>query len=413
MQVITFRKKLLQVKIGLTASKSISNRLIIIRQILSDMGVNSNFIINNLSDAEDTQILLNAINKNDETINIKNAGTCLRFLTAYFAACSKKKINLLCDERMKMRPLQPLTDALIKLGADITFTEQYGFAPLVVNGKQLNGGTLEINAEQSSQFASALMLIAPLLNQPLELVITGKIASAPYIVLTAKLLNQIGITVNVTNNRIVVNHTIKQGIQSYRVESDWSSAAFWYLAAGLSNTSNITLEDLSPNAIQGDAILHSLANNFGINSVYINNNIHLSNNTKIITPVNIDLLYYPDLAPALICLAAAKNIKHTFTGLDTLNFKESKRLDALINELKKTGAELIFADNKLLITKGITEKKENIVLNTYNDHRIAMAFSMLALVLPNIILDNLYVTEKSYPKFSEHLIMAGFTIQNV
>jgi len=326
---------------------------------------------------------------------------------------AKKKINLLCDERMKMRPLQPLTDALIKLGADITFTEQYGFAPLVVNGKQLNGGTLEINAEQSSQFASALMLIAPLLNQPLELVITGKIASAPYIVLTAKLLNQIGITVNVTNNRIVVNHTIKQGIQSYRVESDWRSAAFWYLAAGLSNTSNITLEDLSPNAIQGDAILHSLANNFGINSVYINNNIHLSNNTKIITPVNIDLLYYPDLAPALICLAAAKNIKHTFTGLDTLNFKESKRLDALINELKKTGAELIFADNKLLITKGITEKKENIVLNTYNDHRIAMAFSMLALVLPNIILDNLYVTEKSYPKFSEHLIMAGFTIQNV
>jgi 3-phosphoshikimate 1-carboxyvinyltransferase len=412
MQQVKFNNDFINATIHLPASKSICNRVIILNSVLKQ--INHHFIpnIKNLADADDTTLITKGVSTlNNQTFNVKNAGTVLRFLTAYFAATPNHTVTLLCDDRMKERPLKPLTDALIQMGADIHFPEKQGFAPITIRGKKLNGGYISINVDKSSQFASALMLITPLLTKPLTLYLGSNIASLNYIKLTANILNQFGIETSINLPVINISNICKNILSTYTCESDWSSAAFWYLAAALCKNANIFLPGLNPQSLQGDAYLHSIAYLFGVKSVFKNNGIYLTNTAINIQPQTINLFSYPDLAPALICAAAALNLPYTFTGLSTLNYKESNRLDAIVNELQKLGAIFVVTTNSLTINNGISKyNNNNVVLNTYKDHRLAMAFALLAISLNTVQLNNLYVTEKSYPNFVAHLQNVGFTI---
>lgn len=412
MQQVSFNKTSIQSSIDLPASKSICNRAIVIQHVLKHINHGIIPTIKNLADADDTTLILQGISTaNNQTFHVKNAGTVLRFLTAYFAATPNYTVTLTCDERMKERPLKPLTDALIELGANITFLEKDGFAPITIHGKKLNGGNIAINTEKSSQFTSALMLIAPLLNQPLTLQVGSNIASVDYIKLTAHMLNQMGIKTTVNFPTIAVSNICHNTLNNYTCEADWSSAAFWYQAVATCNHASIFLNGLNPQSLQGDAYLHEVAELFGVKSTYANNGILLTNTSVEATNRTINLLSNPDLAPALICAATAKNLPYTFTGLNTLNYKESNRLDALVNELSKLGASFITSSNSLSIVNGFNfNNSNNITLNTYNDHRLAMAFALLAIPLKCIQLNNLYVTEKSYPNFVNHIRKCGMEI---
>lgn len=412
MQQVSFNNDFINATIHLPASKSICNRAVVLNHILKQTNHHCIPTIKNLADADDTTLITRGIaTLNNQIFNVKNAGTVLRFLTAYFAATPNHTVTLLCDNRMKERPLKPLTDALIELGADISFLEKDGFAPLTIRGKKLNGGKLSINVDKSSQFASALMLITPLLKTPLTLHLGSNIASADYIKLTANLLNQFGIKTYINFPIINISNICKNTQSSYTCEPDWSSAAFWYLAVATCKNANVFLPGLNPQSLQGDAYLHNIAHLFGVKSEYKNSGIQLTHKAINIQPQTINLLSYPDLAPALICAATALHLPYTFTGLSTLNYKESNRLDAIVNELQKLNATFVATTNSLTISNGIINKtNNNIILNTYNDHRLAMAFAMLAIPLKNIQLNNLFVTEKSYPNFVTHIQQCGFKI---
>ena len=327
---ISAPQKPIRVTINLPASKSLSNRALIIRALSG-----RDFEIENLSAAEDTKILLNAIQSTDKTIDVGAAGTAMRFLTAYFAVCEAEKI-LTGTERMKKRPIAPLVDALKILGADIEYLENTGFPPIKIKGKRLTKNEVEVDGTISSQFLSALLMIAPILENGVKIKIKGNLVSKPYAEMTVALMKHFGVSVSWRENTIEIPNQ-KYVQQSYKVEPDWSAAAFWYSVVALSKDAEITLNGLQKNSQQGDSVLPELMKQFGVETEFLNSGIKLRQSSIVNrqSSIKIDFPNFPDLAQSLTVIAAALDLKIQFSGIENLKIKETDRIVALQTELKK------------------------------------------------------------------------------
>jgi 3-phosphoshikimate 1-carboxyvinyltransferase len=384
----------------LPASKSISNRVLIINALSGGRSE-----LHNLSDANDTQLMLKLINSPDRDIDVEDAGTTMRFLTAYFAITDQKKI-ITGTHRMKERPIGILVDALRLLGANIEYAGNEGFPPLRINGfKDQKTNKISIRGDVSSQFISALMMVAPLLPKGLRLDLQGKIGSRPYIEMTRSLMNHFGVQSQFTDNIIEVSS------QSYKpsaftVESDWSGASYWFAFAALADEANIMLPRLLSDSLQGDRAIADIMNSLGVNADFLNGEVRLTKKQHV-QKIEWDFTHCPDLAQTVAVVCAAKGIHGSFTGLESLRIKETDRIHALQNELRKVGADLI-AESKtswhLLPSPGLPAFAS---FETYKDHRMAMAFAPLAAQM-NIEIENPAVVKKSYPTFWDDVQSFGF-----
>ena len=410
MNLISLSKKdnSLHGEIQLNASKSISNRLLIIKALSSKP-----FEILNLSSAVDTvclEGLLNDFNEENTTFDTGAAGTTFRFLTAFFAFQKGKQI-LTGSERMKQRPIGILVDALTTLGANINYLEKEGFPPLEI-GEAFPNEIVELTipANISSQFISALLLIAPIRPKGLKLILEGEIVSLPYLKMTLNLMNEFGIDFCFKNNIIEVanqNYVAK----NYEVESDWSAASYYYAMAALSKDCNISLLGLKENSIQGDSCIQDIMYPLGVTSTFENGKLKLTNNhNEKLDFFKYDFTSCPDLAQTVSVTLACLGISSSLTGLSTLRIKETDRIEALKNELKKVSVKLV-SETDSFLQEGKVENKtgSSITFATYEDHRMAMAFACIAILI-NIQIAEPEVVKKSYPQFWEDLKHLGFQI---
>ena len=397
----------------LTTSKSISNRLLIIKALCKE-----NIEIENLAEANDTVVLQNLLQKINLfdgngicQLDVQDAGTTARFLTA-FLSIQKGKFLLNGSERMKQRPIGILVEALSLLNAQIEYVEQEGFLPLLINGTEINSNFVEINGNVSSQYISALLLIAPVLQNGLTLSLKNKVLSKPYILMTLNLMKKFGIDYLWEENRISIK---KNEYQSGKicVEADWSSASYWYGMAVMFDQVEITLNGLSKNSLQGDSALDEIYSQFGIATYYENHSIKIVKNKPINIPYfEYDFIHCPDIAQTVAVTCALLQIKSTFRGIDNLSIKETDRVQALQAELAKIGAIVNRVDStcfELSEFKPISQ--QNITIETYKDHRMAMAFAPLAVKFKTITILDSEVIKKSYPKFWTDLVMMGFEIK--
>ena len=393
--------------IQITGSKSESNRLLLLQALYPHIK------INNVSNSDDSELMQKALASNEELIDIHHAGTAMRFLTAYFSTQDGRETILTGSKRMKERPIKILVDALRALGADISYMENDGFPPIKIKGKTLIKSQVELDAGVSSQYISALLLIASKLENGLVLNLKGKITSVPYINMTLSLLNEIGIETSFVKNEITVKPQTTQGnAQSLTVESDWSSASYFYSIIALSTVgSKITLSAYKKDSLQGDAALADIYKNFGVDTTFENNAITLqkANTVAVTSKINLDLSNTPDIAQTISVTAFGLGLECYMTGLHTLKIKETDRLVALKVELEKLGAEIIITDASLKVIASNTINKD-VSISTYNDHRMAMAFAPLALNT-SILIENADVVSKSYPQFWEDLKAIGFNLK--
>ncbi len=380
-----------KVKITISGSKSESNRMLILQKIFP------NIVLKNLSDSDDTRHLLKALTSQNGTIDIGHAGTAMRFLTAYFSVKENSDIILTGSERMQNRPVKILVDALKELGADITYLKNDGFPPLRIKGKELTNNKVKIKGNVSSQYISALLLVAGGLPKGLELELLGKITSVPYIKMTLALLNQIGIETQWEDNIIKIAKKEKIEDAVLTVESDWSSASYFYSLIAQSDNKTIQLSSYKKNSLQGDSSLVEIYKHFGVETKFEKNTIILHKLPKEIKHLNLNLANSPDLAQTVAVSCFGLGISCDLTGLHTLKIKETDRLVALKNELQKLGAEIEITDKSLHL-KASHQIKKNISIKTYDDHRMAMAFAPLSLKVP-IKIENAEVVSKSYPDF--------------
>ncbi|MBI2720991.1 MAG: 3-phosphoshikimate 1-carboxyvinyltransferase [Bacteroidetes bacterium] len=405
----------ISVTINLPGSKSISNRLLILNEALK-----LSLVLKNISPAKDTQDLVFALNNLNGTIDVGHAGTDMRFLTALLSVKKGERI-ITGSDRMKQRPIKDLVDALTFLGAEISYLEKPGYPPLKINGKDLIGDTLQIESGVSSQFISALLLIAPSLDKGLQLTLKGKTVSLSYILMTIDVLKQFGVEVAVEKENISVKK-FKQKIseipQTVFVEPDWSSASYWFSIVSLSKTASVILPHLQLNSSQGDSALVDLYKNFGVKSEMKNGNLHLSKNGELCTFFKFDFTNCPDIAQTVAVTCLGLNIDCELTGLSTLKHKETDRLSALKNEIEKFDATVTITDNSLTLqninkesSDSNTRKTNQITIQTYHDHRMAMSFAPLALLYDNINIEDPDVVKKSYPSFWADLASIG--IRNI
>lgn len=389
--------------IEISGSKSISNRLLILHQLFD------NIEIKNLSSSQDTQLLEKALNSDSETIDIHHAGTAMRFLTSYFSIQDGKTVVLTGSERMKQRPIKSLVDALRILGAEISYLEKEGFPPLKIVGKKLEKNSVTISANISSQFISSLMLIGSKLENGLEIILDGKVTSKPYLEMTLKILRTVGITNHWEGNTIKIdpyNHTEKhlQNIP-FIVESDWSSASYFYSLAAISRET-INLKSFKPYSLQGDSVLREIYwKYFGVNTISEGAEAKISllpeHYFNFPEKIILNMNDCPDIAQTLCVTATAMKIPFEITGLETLKVKETDRLLALKNELFKIGCISEITDDSIISVK-FFEPNESISIATYNDHRMAMSFAPYCLI-KEINIENEEVVEKSYPDFWKNL----------
>lgn len=385
--------------IEISGSKSISNRLLILHQLFE------NFSIENLSNSQDTQLLAAALQSTSEVIDIHHAGTAMRFLTSYYAIQEGKTVILTGSDRMKQRPIKFLVEALRDLGAEITYLENEGFPPLKITGKKLAKRSVTIPANISSQFISSLMLIGGKLDNGLEINLAGKITSKPYLEMTLKILRTLDIAYEWEENTINIFPTTKflkntQNIP-FVVESDWSSASYFYSLAAISRET-VNLKSFKPYSLQGDSVLKEIYwQYFGVNTISEGAESRISllpdNFFNFPDKINLDMNDCPDIAQTLCVTATALKIPFEITGLSTLKVKETDRLLALRNELFKIGCISEITEDSISSLK-FFEPNENISIQTYNDHRMAMSFAPFCLVKKLNIEDDA-VVEKSYPDF--------------
>lgn len=378
--------------IKITGSKSESNRLLILQQFYQ------NLQIKNLGNSDDAQLMQQALSSSEKTIDIHHAGTAMRFLTAYFSLKQGRETILTGSKRMKERPIKILVEALKTLGADIEYLENEGFPPIKIIGKKLSKSSVVINGNVSSQYISALLLIASSLENGLQIVFEGKVTSIPYIKMTLGLLTQLGIENGWNENTITVKpiKTIKDTVVT--VESDWSSASYYYSLVALSTDAAITLKSYKKNSLQGDAVLAKIYQKLGVETIFSTNTITLKKNGKSIPKhITLDLKNAPDIAQTIAVTCLGLNISCGLTGLHTLKIKETDRLVALKTELEKLGAKVRITENSLHL-KPIAVIKKEVLINTYNDHRMAMAFAPLRLKT-TLTIKNADVVSKSYPDF--------------
>lgn len=408
MSLIKFKNDIIQTEITLPASKSIYNRLLILKNLY-----NLNLTITNPSDSDDSLLLEKLIISEKKNINCRNAGTVMRFLTAYYAAQGKSKL-LTGSKRMQLRPIGELVRTLNKLGAKINFKIQEGFPPIITGNNHLASKDVSINANESSQYLSALIMIGAYLQNGLTINIEGKTMSRPYVDMTLKLMKKTGFKVNNNENKIEIFrfNNKKNDEIIIHTEADWSAAAFWFEIVLLSKNLKIYLKNLEHESVQGDAVIAVWAKEFGIIVEKANNGLLLHKSEKIIENNTIwDFKNYPDLAPALIVMLAASKVKATITGIETLKLKESDRSNALKIELKKCNVDFSENGEFWILDASKFNVKKGAFFKHYNDHRIAMALAPLA-ILNNIRLSTGNVCNKSYPYFWQDLKKAGFEIIN-
>lgn len=388
----------------ITGSKSESNRCLLLKALFDDL------TIENLSNSDDTELMKNALSSDHSLIDIHHAGTAMRFLTAYFATQNGRKIILTGSSRMKERPIRILVDALRNLGAKIEYSENEGFPPLKIQGQEFLKSEVFLKANVSSQYISALLLIAPSLKNGLNLHLDGKITSIPYIEMTLALLNEVGIRTSFESDKIKVfpyeGHNSKRII----VESDWSSASYFYSIVSLSSVgTKINISSYKENSLQGDAILSEIYNNLGVSSKFNNSVLTIEKvSDDLPKSLDLDLSNTPDIAQTIAVSCLGLQINCNLTGLHTLKIKETDRLLALKNEIKKLGTSIEISNNSLEINSPKPLLK-NVEIKTYNDHRMAMSFAPLML-RTDIFINDANVVSKSYPNFWNDLKKLGLKL---
>jgi 3-phosphoshikimate 1-carboxyvinyltransferase len=396
------KKLSLKGEIQIGGSKSESNRLLILQAL-----ANEKFRIENLSNSKDTSEMLKALDSDSDTINIGLAGTAMRFLTAYLSVQVGKEVTLTGANRMKKRPIGELVEALKTLGADITYKENEGYPPLLIKGKKLKGGEIELNSGISSQFISALMMIAPTMKNGLKINLKGKIVSLPYINMTIQLLQKVGIDATLNKKTITVKNGEIFSNTPIAIESDWSSASYHYSLVATAEDADIILGTYRRESYQGDSALAHIYKSMGVETLYLQDKIRLQKLPIFEKPelLEFDLNEQPDIAQTIAITCLNMGIACKLTGLETLRIKETDRLLALKTEIEKLGGKVNITDStlELMIVKDITPEVE---IATYDDHRMAMAFAPIALKETIFIADS-NVVEKSYPNFWEHLNKLG------
>ena len=395
-----------QNSIQITGSKSESNRLLLLKALYPEI------TISNISNSDDAQVMQKALTSESAVKDIHHAGTAMRFLTAYYAIQNHTQVELTGSSRMQERPIKILVDALNSLGAQIEYKNKTGFPPIIINGTQLTKDKVELQANVSSQYISALLLIAPKLKNGLELTLNGKITSTPYIKMTLSLLDQIGVETSFKNNIIHVQPLKCAFEKNLVVESDWSSASYFYSTVALSKKgTDIVLSSYKENSLQGDSVLQQIYKQFGVNTYFNSNSLTLkkTSETPTISFINIDLSDAPDIAQTIAVTCLGLKIPCNIKGLHTLKIKETDRLVALKTEIEKFGTPVQITENSLSISSFDTLSR-NVSIDTYNDHRMAMAFAPLALKVA-LTINEAEVVSKSYPDFWEHLQDLGFEIK--
>jgi 3-phosphoshikimate 1-carboxyvinyltransferase len=410
-------------EVHLTGSKSECNRALVIEALSNDK-----VRVENISDAADAVTLSKVLGLTLQTVgyepqpithqlehkivNIGPAGTAMRFLTAYYTL-QDEEVVLTGSERMKQRPIGILVDALRKLGAEISYEENEGFPPIRIKGNiKQQTNVISIKGNISSQYITALLLIAAKLPQGLELYIEGDLTSRPYVEMTLAMLQQAGIQHQWNGNVIsIANQEFKETVLA--VEPDWSAASYWYAIAALADQADLFLHGLTQYSLQGDSVITEIMANFGITSQFRDGGVHLVKESKPISRKIFDLKECPDLAQTIIVVCAALNHEATFTGLETLKIKETDRILALPNELGKMGVKLIEKGQTYKLDCSGRFIPERMFIHTYDDHRMAMAFAPLALVIPQLEIEDSLVVEKSYPAFWTDLEKAGFEIKDI
>lgn len=389
--------------IQLPASKSISNRALIINALAQGITPPCN-----LSDCDDTLVMIKALAENNETIDIMAAGTAMRFLTAYLSTVQGTHI-LTGTERMQQRPIQILVNALRELGAQIEYAGKEGFPPLRIHGTELKGNELTLKGNVSSQYISALLMIGPVLKNGLRLHLTGEIISLPYINLTLQLMKEFGAKAAWTSENSIEVTPKPYTPVSFMVESDWSAASYWYQIAALSEQAEIELIGLFRNSYQGDSRGAEVFSRLGITTEFTHEGVLLKKSNRLVEQLNEDFVDIPDLAQTFAVTCCLLDIPFRFTGLQSLKIKETDRIFALKTELRKLGYLLQDAQDSILIWDGERCQPEaQPVIQTYEDHRMAMAFAPAALRFPEMRIAEPQVVSKSYPAYWEHLQQAGF-----
>jgi 3-phosphoshikimate 1-carboxyvinyltransferase len=395
----------LSVSVRLPSSKSISNRILILNALSR-----SAYGIRNVADCDDTEVLAKALNGDACDFDVKAAGTAMRFLTAFLSRTAGVW-TLTGTERMKNRPVHILADALNALGARIEYLEKEGYPPLRICGRALRGGEISLAGDVSSQYISALLMIAPLMEKGLTLHLEGTVISRPYIRLTLQLMEQFGVKASWQGQTIEVMP--QEYIPTpFTVEADWSAASYWYEIAALSKGAEIELKGLCKHSLQGDAAVAGLFTRLGVETVFTDSGVLLRHTENACKRLEHDFVNEPDLAQTFAVTCISLSIPFRFTGLQSLKIKETDRIEALKTELRKLGYLLTATGNSILEWNGERCKPEpHPVIATYEDHRMAMAFAPFALVHPEgIALANPEVVAKSYPRYWEDLKAAGFDI---
>ncbi len=404
--VISGPVKPIQETICIPSSKSISNRMLIIRALSKQF-----LELKNLSDSDDTYVLKNALEKNEAVKDVGHAGTAMRFLTAYLAAIPGE-FFLTGSPRMKQRPIGSLVTALRQLGAQIAYSENEGCPPLQIGGGVLKGGSIEIEAGISSQFISALMMIGPVLEGGLKLTLKGEVVSASYIEMTLSLMKQNGIDASFDGKQIIVPKQAYK-LKGLSIESDWSGASYWYQIAALLPGSSIKLPYLRPQSLQGDAVLVDIFETLGVKSQFRKDGVFL-NSQSIIKPESFeyDFTGCPDLVQTCAVTFCSMGIPFRFSGTRTLRVKETDRIAALESELKKFGFLLSSEESGSWIgwDGSQCEPLSDPLVQTFHDHRMAMAFAPLAIGYGQIAIEDPGVVTKSYPAYWDDLLKAGFKV---
>lgn len=396
-----------QLSITVTGSKSESNRLLLLQALYPTIK------IKNISNSDDSRVMQLALTTSEPIVDIHHAGTAMRFLTAYFAVQEGREVILTGSQRMKERPIQILVEALNQLGADIQYLETMGCPPLRIVGKKLTRDKVTLRANVSSQYISALLLIAPKLKNGLELTLKGTITSVPYIKMTLDLLHQIGVRTHFEGQTIRVKPLIQNPEpRTFTVESDWSSASYFYSIVALSEVgTEITLSSYKQNSLQGDSVLAEIYKAFGVETTFNRNKISIKK-SSIVNPqslIDIDLSNAPDIAQTIAVTCLGLGIECRLAGLHTLKIKETDRLVALKTEIEKFGAKVEITNQSLHLSP-LSKLRGNPSIATYNDHRMAMAFAPLALKT-DLRIEDANVVAKSYPNFWEDLKSIGFQMK--
>lgn len=399
--------KHLQADITITGSKSESNRSLLLAALYP------NITIENLSNSDDAEVMEKGLKITEGTVDIHHAGTAMRFLTGYFASQEGKEVLLTGSKRMTERPVEILVNALKTLGADISYVQDEGYPPLKIKGKKIIKVKVSLPADVSSQYISSLLLIAPSLANGLELELVGKITSVPYIKMTLGLLEEIGVKSSFEGNTIKVFPQGQVEPTTLVVESDWSSASYFYGIVALAEIgTEITLSAYRKESLQGDSVLSKIYTAFGVETSFEKNKIRLrKTDNEIADAHEIDLANAPDIAQTIAVTCFGLGIGCHLTGLHTLKIKETDRLEALYTELSKLGAPISVTDRTLTLSPS-SNIKADIAIDTYNDHRMAMAFAPLAM-RTSLFVNDAEVVSKSYPDFWKDLKQLHFTIKEL